>query len=118
MADSGPWWVQAYVLRDRQLTVELLDRARQAGAKAVVLTADTPVVGQKYRTGPSVWETVPPEHLLANVDQQGVGEAQLEKAADLTPQRLLTELTAELAQAMALAGTPDIPSLTRDLVSG
>ncbi|AJC61458.1 hypothetical protein GZL_08935 [Streptomyces sp. 769] len=44
--------MQAYVLRDRQLTVELLDRARQAGAKAVVLTPDTPVVGQKYRTGP------------------------------------------------------------------
>ncbi|SHL37569.1 4-hydroxymandelate oxidase [Streptomyces yunnanensis] len=229
LADSGPWWVQAYVLRDRQLTVELLDRARQAGAKAVVLTADTPVVGQKYSAGPSVWETVPPEHLLANVDQQGVEAAQLEKAADLTPatidwlrttfglpvvvkgvlraddarecvaagasavwvsnhggrqldgtiatagalrpvadalagtdaeiyvdggirkgrhaltalalgatavfvgrptlwaltvdgaagvQRLLTELTAELAHAMALAGTPDIPSLTRDLVSG
>ncbi|WP_369355622.1 alpha-hydroxy acid oxidase [Streptomyces sp. cg2] len=229
LAGSAPWWVQAYVLRDRQLTVELLDRAREAGARAVVLTADTPVVGQKYSTGPSVWETVPPDHLLANVDWQGVEETRLEKAADLTPatidwlrlttglpvvvkgvlraddarecvaagasavwvsnhggrqldgavataralrpvadalagtgaelyvdggirhgrhaltalalgatavfvgrptlwaltvggaagvQRLLTELTAELAHAMALAGAADIPSLTRDLVSG
>ncbi|MFJ5677791.1 alpha-hydroxy acid oxidase [Streptomyces sp. NPDC093097] len=85
LTDFGPWWVQAYVLRDRKLTVEMLDRARTAGARAVVLTADTPVVGEKYGTGPSVWETVPPEHLLTNVDGQGVAEARLEKAADLTP---------------------------------
>ncbi|MGW3009996.1 alpha-hydroxy-acid oxidizing protein [Streptomyces sp. NPDC001219] len=32
-------------------------------------------------------------------------------------QRLLTELTAELAHAMALAGAPGISSLARDLVS-
>ena len=81
----APWWVQVYVLRDRQLTVELLNRARAAGAQAVVLTADTPVVAQKYSIGPSVWETVPPEHLLANVDWQGLESSLLEKAADLTP---------------------------------
>ncbi|MFG2227891.1 alpha-hydroxy acid oxidase [Streptomyces sp. NPDC048644] len=85
LAGPAPWWVQAYVLRDRQLTADLLERAREAGAKAVVLTADTPVVGQKYSTGPNVWETVPPEHLLANVTGQGLEESQLEKAADLTP---------------------------------
>jgi 4-hydroxymandelate oxidase len=85
LAGSAPWWVQAYVLRDRQLTVAMLERAREAGARAVVLTVDTPVVGQKHSTGPSVWETVPPEHLLANVDCQGLEETRLEKAADLTP---------------------------------
>ncbi len=85
LADSAPWWVQAYVLRDRQLTVDMLERARLAGAKAVVLTADTPVVGQKHSTGPSVWETVPPEHLLANIPGQVLEETRLDKAADLTP---------------------------------
>lgn len=85
LAGSAPWWVQAYVLRDRQLTIQLLDRALEAGARAVVLTADTPVVGQKYDAGPSVWETVPPDHLLGNVDWQGLEDWRLEKAADLTP---------------------------------
>ncbi len=85
LAGSGPWWVQAYVLRDRQLTLEMLGRARQAGARAVVLTADTPVVGEKYGNGPSVWETVPDDHLMANVAWRGVEDTQLEKAADLTP---------------------------------
>lgn len=63
LAGFSPWWVQAYLLRDRQLPLELLDSAREAGARAVMLTADTSVIGQKYCAGPSVWENVPPEHL-------------------------------------------------------
>ncbi|MEV6109294.1 alpha-hydroxy acid oxidase [Streptomyces sp. NPDC051940] len=85
LAGGAPWWVQAYVLRDRGLTAEMLGRARAAGARAVVLTADTPVVGRKYDSGPSVWDSVPPEHLLVNVDWGGEDESRLEKAADLTP---------------------------------
>lgn len=42
LAGFSPWWVQAYLLRDRQLTLELLDSAREAGARAVVLTAVIP----------------------------------------------------------------------------
>lgn len=82
---TGPWWVQAYVLRDRGLTAELLERAREGGAQAVVLTVDTPVVGTKYSTGASVWSLVPADHLLANVDRQGLPDEALDKAADLTP---------------------------------
>lgn len=87
---SGSWWVQAYLLRDRSVTVEVLNRAREAGASAAVLTADSPVVGRKYGDGPSVWPTVPAEHLLANADGRRPGERPAdatgwEKAADLTP---------------------------------
>jgi 4-hydroxymandelate oxidase len=48
---GGPWWFQAYVLRDRGLTRALVQRAAAAGATAVVLTGDTPHVGVKKRTG-------------------------------------------------------------------
>ncbi|WP_274917489.1 alpha-hydroxy acid oxidase [Streptomyces sp. WZ-12] len=85
LAGPAPWWVQAYVLKDRRLTAELLERAKEAGARAVVLTADTPVVGQKFGTGPSVWDTVPPEHLLANIDRRELDDWRWDKAADLTP---------------------------------
>jgi 4-hydroxymandelate oxidase len=52
-AAGGPWWFQAYVMRDRDLTEGLLRRADAAGARAVVLTGDTPYVGVKHRlTGP------------------------------------------------------------------
>jgi 4-hydroxymandelate oxidase len=46
---SGTWWFQVYLMRDRRLTESLVRRAAAAGAAALVLTADTPVVGRKRR---------------------------------------------------------------------
>lgn len=45
---AGPWWMQTYVWRDRSATEALAGRAAAAGARALVLTVDTPVVGTKY----------------------------------------------------------------------
>lgn len=51
------WWLQAYVTQDRALTVPVLEAAVAAGAAAIVLTVDTPVVGTKYDgDGPTVWQ--------------------------------------------------------------
>jgi 4-hydroxymandelate oxidase len=47
--EGGTWWFQVYVMRDRDLTARLVGRAVAAGARALVLTADTPVVGRKRR---------------------------------------------------------------------
>ena len=49
-AAGGTWWFQVYVMRDRGLTAGLVRRAVRAGAAALVLTADTPVVGRKRRS--------------------------------------------------------------------
>jgi 4-hydroxymandelate oxidase len=84
-ATGVQWWLQAYVLRDRGLTTAMLQRGREAGASAIVLTVDTPVVGRKRYAGQPVWDVVP-EHLLrANFDVGGLPEAALDKADDLTP---------------------------------
>jgi 4-hydroxymandelate oxidase len=48
-AEGGTWWFQVYLMRDRDLTAGLVRRAAAAGAAALVLTADTPVVGRKRR---------------------------------------------------------------------
>lgn len=40
MAAPGPWWAQLYLQRDRTLSWDYLDRAKAAGAAAVVLTVD------------------------------------------------------------------------------
>lgn len=39
-AAGAPWWFQVYVMRDRTLTERLVSRAVEAGARALVLTAD------------------------------------------------------------------------------
>jgi L-lactate dehydrogenase (cytochrome) len=67
MAEApGPKWFQLYVWRDRELTRTLIERAREAGYGALVVTVDVQVIGQRerdLRTG----ATVPPKITLANV---------------------------------------------------
>lgn len=48
-ASPAPIWFQLYVLRDRAFMRDLLVRARQAGATALVFTVDMPVPGARYR---------------------------------------------------------------------
>ncbi len=46
-ATGVSWWLQAYLTADRDLIVPTLRRAVDAGARAVVLTVDTPFPGPK-----------------------------------------------------------------------
>src|SRR5690348_7594374 len=43
-----PIWFQLYVQRDRDFTKDMVQRAVAAGCKAVCLTVDTPVLGNRY----------------------------------------------------------------------
>ena len=45
---AAPWF-QCYVMRDRGLTAEFLNRARESGFTAVVLTVDAPIAGDRRR---------------------------------------------------------------------
>jgi 4-hydroxymandelate oxidase len=78
---GGAWWFQVYVMRDRDLTARLASRAVAAGARALVLTADTPVVGRKRRDrGEGV---VPDTDFLVNTGPLA-DLSQAEQAADVT----------------------------------
>jgi len=48
-AGEGPRWLQLYVLRDRQRTLDHIHEAREAGYSAVVVTVDLPYVGRRER---------------------------------------------------------------------
>jgi 4-hydroxymandelate oxidase len=84
------WWLQAYLPADRTLAEPMLERAVAAGARAVVLTVDTPVVGTKYASPevPVVWETVDPDLLRVNFDAGYDDLPGAEKALDLGPHDL------------------------------
>ena len=84
-AAGAAWWLQIYVVKNREVTVRMLDAAVAAGTRAVVLTADTPVVGRKEDDGPTVWEVIQPGHLLANLVANDYTADDLAKADDLTP---------------------------------
>jgi 4-hydroxymandelate oxidase len=64
-AAGGTWWFQVYVMRDRELTAGLVRRAAMAGAAALVLTGDTPVVGHKRSEQPR--RAISDEDFLVNL---------------------------------------------------
>jgi L-lactate dehydrogenase (cytochrome) len=63
----GPKWIQMYMWRDRGLTRELIERARDTrGFTALVLTVDTPRVGARERDQRNGF-TLPPRITLRSV---------------------------------------------------
>lgn len=60
-AADGPRWLQLYVLRDRQRTLDHLAEARDAGYCAVVLTVDMPYVGRRERDLRLGFQNPPPD---------------------------------------------------------
>jgi len=48
-AAGGPWWFQVYLTQEPAVWRGAVERAVAAGATALVLTGDTPVVGRKPR---------------------------------------------------------------------
>ncbi|MBV8379189.1 MAG: alpha-hydroxy-acid oxidizing protein [Paucibacter sp.] len=63
---SQPFWFQLYVMRDRDFSTRLVQRAKAAKCSALVLTLDLQVLGQRHkdiRNGLSA----PPKPTLANL---------------------------------------------------
>jgi 4-hydroxymandelate oxidase len=95
IAETGvTWWLQTYLPPDRPSAEPLLQRAVDAGAAAVVLTADTPVVARKRdAVAARVWGEIDPAYVGAEhappppeVAEGGEGtDRYREKATDLGP---------------------------------
>jgi isopentenyl diphosphate isomerase/L-lactate dehydrogenase-like FMN-dependent dehydrogenase len=65
-ASAGPLWFQLYVMKDREVTRTLVERAQRAGYKALCLTVDLPVLGQRERDLRN-GATIPPKVTVRNV---------------------------------------------------
>ncbi len=48
-ASMAPVWFQLYIFRDREITKALVQRAENAGCKALVVTVDAPIQGKRER---------------------------------------------------------------------
>jgi len=60
-AGNGPRWLQLYVLRDRERTLDHMHEARESGYSAVVLTVDLPYVGRRERDLRLGFQNPPPD---------------------------------------------------------
>lgn len=117
-ATGVAWWVQCYLPRERSLAAPLLERARQAGAAAVVLTVDTPVVGVKYDgDGPTVWQVTDPALLRVNFDPGYDDHPGSAKALDIGP-RDIAWLRETTGLPVVVKGVLDGPGAVRAVEAG
>lgn len=65
---TSPWWFQVYVMQNREVTARIVEDAVAAGARALVLTGDTPYVGRKRRVN-GVRIPMPDDHYLVNINR-------------------------------------------------
>jgi 4-hydroxymandelate oxidase len=87
-ATGVSWWLQVYLQADREQSRALLEAAVAGGATAVVLTADTPVVGTRHthEGDQDLWEVADPAWLGANFARRtGLDPQDRPRAMDLGP---------------------------------
>ena len=63
---SKPFWFQLYVMKDRDFIGRLIDRAKDAGCGALVLTLDLQIIGQRHKDLKNGL-SAPPKPTLANM---------------------------------------------------
>jgi 4-hydroxymandelate oxidase len=74
-AAGGTTWLQLYWLRDRGITRELVQRAADAGCRAIMLTVDVPRMGRRLRDLRNGF-TLPPGVAAANLRPGQAGSGQ------------------------------------------
>ena len=62
-------WYQAYILKDRNVTKKLVERALQAGYQGIFLTVDSVRFGYREADARNGFNALPPPHRLVNYDE-------------------------------------------------
>ncbi|MGN6606735.1 MAG: alpha-hydroxy acid oxidase [Jatrophihabitans sp.] len=79
-ATAGPFWQQIYVLRDRGVSDEVARCAADCGARALVVTVDTPYVARKAAAIPA---RRPTGAVVPSLADRDLDDPRLQQAADL-----------------------------------
>ena len=108
-ASGTPWWWQSYLVGERAVTAGLAERAAAAGASAVVLTGDTPYVGNRARAAAS---SIPLDEELLSVNMA----RHLPRGAD--PATALAQAPARPEDIRWLHGLTGLPVLVKGVLSG
>lgn len=69
---AGAYMLQLYVFKNRRITEKLVKRAEKAGYKALLLTCDTPRLGNRYSHTRNNFQ-LPPHLKTANFKGEKVG---------------------------------------------
>ncbi|MFC6592145.1 alpha-hydroxy acid oxidase [Deinococcus lacus] len=112
-AAGGRWWFQLYLYRDREVSRALIQRAQAAGARALVLTVDAPVVGRREAMlrRPLV---LPAGLELPNVGPRTTGQESLTHLAYFDS---LMDMTLSWRDLEWLRGVTDLPLVLKGILT-
>jgi 4-hydroxymandelate oxidase len=116
-AAGGPVWFQLYVYRDRAATEALVARAEAAGAQALVLTVDAPLLGRRERDVRNRFH-LPPGLAVENMTAEGHGIVELQQAESGLAAYVATKLDPSLGwkDVAWLQSITRLPILVKGLV--
>jgi isopentenyl diphosphate isomerase/L-lactate dehydrogenase-like FMN-dependent dehydrogenase len=109
-APGAPLWYQVYVYRRREVTWSFVERALEAGASALVLTVDLPVLGRRerdLRTGFSIPQAIPVPSMAAAAQAGWSG---------MSPQDIVIDPTLSWRDLEELCGRYDAPVLVKGVL--
>lgn len=92
---NSPKFFQLYIYKDRDITRSLVKRAEDCGFKALMLTVDTPFMGQRYADERNRFK-LPPDLRMANFEKESESSNRIQHIKDDQPSSGLTEYTNQL----------------------
>jgi 4-hydroxymandelate oxidase len=106
-ATGAPLWFQLYVFRDEGVTRELIAQARDGGFRALVLTIDAPVRGNRERDARSAF-TIPDDIRIAPLGRGG-----------MTPRQVFDDISASLTwrDLERICGESGLPLLVKGVLT-
>lgn len=69
------WWYQAYILKDRSITIDLIERAVKAGCYGIFITVDSVKFGYREADVRNEFNSLPKPHRLVNYDKYGSSDS-------------------------------------------
>jgi isopentenyl diphosphate isomerase/L-lactate dehydrogenase-like FMN-dependent dehydrogenase len=116
-------WYQAYILKDRDLTVRLIQRALRHGYKGVFLTVDSVRFGYREADARNGFDSLPPPHRLVNYDEYSAMEKTYNaKKADAwdqsTEQMFLQDATWQDVAWLKQTACPNLPLVIKGIMTG
>jgi 4-hydroxymandelate oxidase len=118
-ATADALWFQLYVYRDRGATQALVERVRAAGARALVLTVDAPLLGRRERDVRNGF-ALPEGLVVANVDAHGGQRVRSEHGGSGLAEYFASLLDPSLSfrDLEWLCGVAGMPVLVKGVVRG
>jgi isopentenyl diphosphate isomerase/L-lactate dehydrogenase-like FMN-dependent dehydrogenase len=125
-APNANRWYQAYILKDRSVTLRLVQRAVNAGYQGIFLTVDSVRFGYREADARNGFNALPPPHRLVNYDE-GASKSTLDQAYNSKSQKAWDQNTEQMFEQnvtwddvrwLKQEGCPNLPLVIKGIMTG